>query len=419
MAGETRSAVAFIDPVGSGGRFGAAARALGALPIAVLTREFDDPYIASSFVADDYAVVIHHESFEATERVLRREGVTAVVPAFETGVGLAEALAEQLDLLGNPTHTGVDRSHKASMKAAWAKAGVACAAWTRASSADAAAEWAARNGLPVVVKPEQSGGGFNVFVCHTLDEVRAAYGAASSVAQPYGDAHPTVLVEEYLDGDEYFVDLVHAPGEDAAVLCLAKYDKIAHPRKASICRGFRSLPPDTPELQTAIQYAREVSRALEFDVGVNDTEFKLTPQGPRVIEVNNRLPGAMTPAMIEASTGVSPHQEVIFMHSGLHPQDDYPYNAHFAVCCLLNPTAGTIDEIHGLDEVRALESFHSLRTSAQPGDFAPETLDLLTAWGMVGLVHADSDQLDRDIERVHQLAQLSLRTPVSTAGAGR
>ncbi len=407
-----RRVVAVIDPVGPGGAFGAHARALGTEAIAVFTQRFDDPYLRMTFDPADYAAVIEHRSVAATTRILRQRNVTAVVAAYQTSMVTADLIAERLGVPANPAATSAARSNKTAMKQAWTDNDVACAAWIQATSAAQAATWSARNGFPVVVKPEASAGGFNVFVCHTRADVEDAYRVVSTLPQPFGPATPTVLVEEFLDGDEYFVDLVHSPKSSRPqVLCLARYDKIQRANKASVCRGFRSIGLDSPGLQPAIDYAIEANRALDVRVGVNDTEFKLTSEGARVIEVNNRLPGALTPQMIHACTGVSPYAEALAVHSGLAPNAPYTYRRHFAVCCLINPRAGRVTDIVGLERIRRLRSYHSSKIMAQRGHLAPETVDLFSAWGLVCLVHEDDDQLSSDIELVHSTAKLLTTTP--------
>jgi biotin carboxylase len=399
--------VAVVDPVGPGGAFGAHARAFGTEAIAVFTQRFDDPYLRMTFNPADYAAVLEHRSVATTTRILRQRNVSAVVAAYQTSMVTADLIAQQLAVPANPTASSDARTNKTAMKQAWTSKGIACANWVQASSTAEAATWSARNGFPVVVKPESSAGGFNVFVCHTPAEVEDAYRLVSTQPQPFGPATSSVLVEEFLDGDEYFVDLVHSPNlAHPQVLCLARYDKIQRGNKASVCRGFRSIGLDSPELQPVIDYVIEANQALDVRVGVNDTEFKLTSKGARVIEVNNRLPGALTPQMIHACTGVSPYAEAIAVHSGRNPNGPYTYQRNFAVCCLINPQAGRVADIVGLDQIRRLRSYHSSKLVVKRGQLAPETVDLFSAWGLVCLVHEDDDQLSSDIELVHSTAKL-------------
>jgi biotin carboxylase len=399
--------VAVIDPVGPGGAFGAHARALGAEAIAVFTQQFDDPYLRMTFDPTDYADVLEHRSVASTTRILRHHNVGAVVAAYQTSMMTADLIAQRLGVPANPANSSDARSNKTAMKQAWTRNGIACADWIQATSATQAAQWSTRNGFPVVVKPEASAGGFNVLVCHNRTEVENAYHQVSTQPQPFGPATPTVLIEDYLDGDEYFVDLVHSPNSTRPqVLCLARYDKIQRGNKASVCRGFRSIALDDPALQPAIDYVVEANAALDVRVGVNDTEFKLTSKGARVIEVNNRLPGALTPQMIHACTGISPYAEAIAVYSGQEPNAPYTYHSNFAVCCLINPQAGRVADIAGLDHIKQLPSYHSAKITVQRGQLAPETVDLFSAWGLVCLVHDDEDQLSADIDLVHRTARL-------------
>jgi hypothetical protein len=153
---------------------------------------------------------------------------------------------------------------------------------------------------------------------------------------------------------------------------------------------------------------KAANTALGVRFGINDTEFKMTSRGLRVIEVNNRLPGAGTPRMIHKCSGLNCYQETVRLYLGQRPgpSDDYRFIRHYCVCCLINDRAGRVVGYEGVKEVTSLPSFDDIRFIADLEADWPVTRDLASAWGLVWLVNEDQAELDRDAEAVHALLRL-------------
>ena len=78
--------------------------------------------------------------------------------------------------------------------------------------------WVEQHGAPVVVKADGLAAGKGVVVAHTVDEALAA-GSAMLEASEFGAAGSTVVVEDFLEGEEAsFIAMV---GVDGAILPLA------------------------------------------------------------------------------------------------------------------------------------------------------------------------------------------------------
>ncbi|MEW9547895.1 hypothetical protein [Nonomuraea sp. NPDC050783] len=401
-----RRAVAVIDPVSMGGPYGAEGKAMGLSMICVLTREHTNPRVVQSFEPQHYDEIVRHDSLPETVARLRALGVAAVVPGISPALELSDLLADALGLIGNPPGTLAARWDKGAMKERWTRQGVACAAFhTSGRLADVLA-WAEQQGYPVVLKPPSSSAATNVFVCENAREAAAAFATITGRPDLYGRRFDTVVAEEYLDGAEFFVNLLHAggPGE---LISAARYDKLRRAGRPSVYRNFASLPLDDPAVVAALPYVRAANQALEVRYGINDTEYKLTSRGPRAIEVNNRLPGGGTAEMIRACTGRSPFQDNIRIFLGERPAAGrYRFHRHYNVCCLINDTPGRVTGYRGLAEIEALPSYEGARIVARPGGHWPRTVDMATAWGLVRLVHEDREQLRRDAEIVHERAAL-------------
>jgi len=241
--------------------------------------------------------------------------------------------------------------------------------------------------------------------------VTKAFEVITSEPDSDGTYYDTALVEEYLDGDEYFMNLLHDGQEQSKIVSLARYEKIQRDGRASIYRNIRSMALDDPLAREVLPQIRAANVALGVQVGINDTEFKMTSRGLRVIEINNRLPGAGTPRMIQKCSGLNCYQESVRLFLGKHTRspEEYRFVRNYCVCCLINDHSGQVIGYEGVEEVTNLPSFDDLRLIAEVDRDWPATRDLASAWGMVWLVHEDPVQLDRDAEAVHVIMRLQVR----------
>ncbi|MGW4467826.1 ATP-grasp domain-containing protein [Micromonospora sp. NPDC004704] len=400
-------AIAVIDPVAAAGPYGGEGTALGFRVICVLTQEYRTPYITQTFDPADFSEVYQHSSIDETVAFLKGRGVVAVVPGAPPSLKIVDVLAESLGLIGNPTESLEARRNKRVMKEYWTRHGVPCAAFHESGDLESIISWADGHRYPVVLKPNASVGGVHVFVCANRQEVVDAFNVIVSQADPYHQRFSTVLAEEYLDGDEYFMDLAHAGDGEAVPIAFAKYEKIQRDGNASIYRNMFSLPLDDPIALAALPYVRSVNDALDVRYGINDTEFKMTSRGLRVVEVNNRLPGASVPLMIQKCSGLNVFQENIRIFvDGRRTSGDHHFERHYNICCLINDEPGVVQSYAGLEGVRELPSYDGERMIAPQGVHWPVTRDLDGCWGLIRLVHEDREQLFRDAEAVHGMMRL-------------
>jgi biotin carboxylase len=400
--------VAVVDPVAAGAPYGAEIRAMGLSAVGILTRDFQDPYTAQSLRRQDFAEIYRHHAVAETVRFLRKHEVAAVVPGDQMALEYSDLFADALGVLGNPVESLGARFNKRIMKEYWARHGVGCADWFESGNLRAVLSWVERRGFPVVLKPNASTGSCHVFVCTDEREVAHAFEVITTVPDPDGNRYQAALAEEYLDGDEYFMNLLHDGDGPATMVSAARYEKLQRDGRASIYRNIRSMALTDPLARQVLPQIRAANAALGVRLGINDTEFKMTSRGPRIIEVNNRLPGAGTPRMIHKCSGLNCYQEAvrIFLGEYTKPPADYRFDRHYCVCCLINDRPGRVVGYHGVEDVTRLASFDDLRLIADVGRDWPVTNDLASAWGIVWLVHEDTAQLDRDAEAVHALMRL-------------
>jgi phosphoribosylamine--glycine ligase len=140
--------------------------------------------------------------------------LTVVGPEAPLVTGIVDVFqARGLTIFG-PTKTAAEiEGSKAFAKALMQKAGVPTAAHKTVTSFEQAERFIRRQGAPLVVKASGLAAGKGSIVCHSLDDALEA-ARAMLVDDRFGDAGATVVVEDYLAGEElsllYLTDGVNA-----------------------------------------------------------------------------------------------------------------------------------------------------------------------------------------------------------------
>ncbi|MFI1960043.1 ATP-grasp domain-containing protein [Streptomyces althioticus] len=160
-------------------------------------------------------------------------------------------------------------------------------------------------GYPLVVKPVDLCAG--MFVRRVDDEAQLAAAVRAMDGFPVNARGqrraPAVLLEELLDGPEVSVETVSHAG---AVQVVGVTDKSVGGAPAFVETGHMfpaALAAD--EAEDVVRTALDALKALGLTEGVvAHTEIKLTPAGPRVVEVNPRPAGNRITELVRHVTGV-------------------------------------------------------------------------------------------------------------------
>jgi biotin carboxylase len=178
---------------------------------------------------------------------------------------------------------------------------------------------AARLGFPVVLKPRAMGGSLGVVRADTPAELAARFEFARDTVVPGSWRYDEgVLVEQYVAGPEISVDSAVYRGEVLPMFVARKevgyppyFEEIGH-----IVDAADPLLTD-PELTSVLRAAHE---ALGFTDGMTHAEFKLTSDGPKVIEVNARLGGDLIPYLGMLGSGIDPGLAAAAVACGRRPE---------------------------------------------------------------------------------------------------
>jgi biotin carboxylase len=307
-------------------------------------------------------------------RAYRPVGITTFS---ESALGVTADLAVALGLPYHSADTVTALTRKDRQRARLAEVGVD---HTRSVVVtDRTALSAAITAGPVVVKPVQGQGSLHTYLIQTLEDVPANL--------PVGVSRP-FLVEEFLSGrderpfgDYVSVETVSINGHAHVIGVTGKLAQLPPFREPGQFVPSRLDPADE---QLVAGLATRAVEALGMTRGLAHTEIKLTPNGPRIIEVNGRLGGhidelyarAFGVDMLAIELGVAtgttpavrrkPTGHVYYQYSNLGPAQ-----------------GGSFVRVSGVDAVRALPGVTGYRAFVSSGTLiargvSTTELDLLT-----------------------------------------
>jgi phosphoribosylamine--glycine ligase len=283
--------------VGSGGREHALCWALAASPL--LTQLWCAP--GNPGIAELAArVPIGPTEIGALVGFARDNAIDLVMPGPEAPLvsGLADALGAAGIACCGPTAAAARlEGSKSFAKKICDTAGIPTARWERFDEAEAAREFVRRRGAPVVIKADGLAGGKGVVVAVTQEQALAAI-ETMMVARGLGEAGASILIEEYLVGEElsFFAlcDGAHAIPFGSAQDHKRVGDGDTGPNTGGM-GAVSPWPGMTPELEAAIMSG--IIRPALAEMARQGTPFRgilfaglmHTEQGMKLIEFNARL----------------------------------------------------------------------------------------------------------------------------------
>src|ERR1700722_1060077 len=329
---------------------------------------------ASGFI-DHFEKVETYRSDEIVRlagKIHQIQQIDAVVSYDDQGVPLAARVAAALGLRGNPVPAADATRSKLLMKQHFDAAGVPIAEYSLVDGADGAAQWANKWGYPVVIKPVSASASQGVIRANDEAELRLAVRRLLKIVNGYGgesDSGHAVsfLIESYMPGSEISVEILVTDGTPY-VLCVFE--------KPQLLEGpyFEETIYVTPaRLSGAVnRQVRELavlaSNAIGLLQGPAHCEIRLTPDGPRVLEIAGRLIGGACSRAFRYALGEDIHFSILKCALG----ESFEIPAQRPGCAagaimLPIPTEGILRVVRGLDVVGQLPGVRDVIMAVQPG----------------------------------------------------
>jgi biotin carboxylase len=264
---------------------------------------------------------------------------------------------------------------KYTQRAALREAGLPVPGYWRVPDVEDEGAWEAlarEASFPAVLKPRRGEGSRDTVRVDSLQELRAAVAAGPERS---GSASAALVLEEYLrdrpeaGGD--FADYVSIE----SIVSAGRISHLAITGRFPPAEPFREtgffIPAafDDAQCEAIADVASAAVAAIGITVGALHTEIKLTPEGPRVIELNGRIGGGV-PEMLADATGVqllpialrlALGETVVFEHMPACAQVGYLLYVQAPLAMT------TIREVVGLDRLRALPGVEEVILNRGPG----------------------------------------------------
>ena len=338
----------------------------------------------------------------------RPEGIVAFV---DDQVVLAAELATRLGLTYHSPDVARTVVHKGRQREALQDAGVPGPRFWRLAAGLTPRALSTRSRavvFPCVLKPAEGSGSRGILRVDGPEDLVAAYRADSEW-----------ILEEYL-ADDLNRDLRFASYLSVeSIIAHGRRRHIALTGRFALARPFRETgnfipaavePAVVPELLALADAAID---ALRIMTGVLHTEIKLTPDGPRLIEVNGRL-GGRPPFVLRRVSDVNLFQVACRVALG----DDISAGG-LAQCegvgywRMLQPpcSAEQVDDVTGLEDLSAAPYVESVTLARRPG----EAVDWREGTGgQIATVRghvADLDELARAITAIDRTVTVTYDGP--------
>lgn len=341
--------------------------------------QWEQRYIdAATVVSDtlDAAAMI-----PAAEQLHARDRIDGVLCWDEARILPASKIAQVLGLPGGDPEAVLRCRDKHLTREAMAAAGVAQPRSIAVGTLDEALAAAAEIGYPVVLKPRAIAASLGVVLAADEAELRQYFAFAREMNVPgaliYDEG--AVLVEEYADGPEISVDSAVFQGQ-VMPICLA-HKVIGYPPYFEEIGHFVDGADPMLADPALIRTLEQAHAALGFTDGMTHTEFRLTPTGPKLIEVNARLGGDLIPYLGMRATGVDSGLAAAAVACGRRPDTTPDRKLFGAVRFSYVPHEMTIGSIE-IDEAALPASIDRAMIRAEVGQrLAPPPAG--TVWGRV------------------------------------
>ena len=346
--------------------FMAAARELGAAVTVASERR-----AAMSTAMGERALTLRlSDPQDAAETIVARARDTpfaAILGVDDQGVMTAALAAERLGLAHNPPAAVACTRDKAAMRRALAEAHVPQPCFALLAAGADVPTAARKIGLPCVVKPLSLSGSRGVIRAEDPDRARAAAERVRGILAATGEpADVPLLLESYLPGAEVAVEGLLCSGRLEVLAIFDKPDPIEGPYFEETLYVTPSRLP-AAVLAEVERITAQAVRALGLREGPVHAELRVPDQGVRVLELAARSIGGLCSRALRFSAGVSLEQLILRHALGLGTDDLARESVAAGVMMIPIPRAGTLVEVGGQAQARAVEGIDGLQITIPRG----------------------------------------------------
>jgi biotin carboxylase len=311
--------------------------------------------------------------YAAARAAVKDQPPEGIVAFSEEHVVAAALIAEELHRPGPGLRAALTSRDKTLQRVLFEQHDIVQPRWHHVHDVDEGGRWLSALGH-AVAKPTSRSGSVGVRLVASVGELLTWHGVEQ----------PTIfLLEEFVDGPEYSVELLIQAGAPVFVNVTAKrttgaphFVEIGHVAPADLSEALQV------QLRSS---AKAVVDALGIDSGIAHVELRQTPAGPVIMEVAVRTPGDYIMEAVGAAWGIDLFEQVIRVACG------WPVEVPVApegVAEVIFPDVGQIAESQ-LDDLRQPWASDIVLSTVTTASEASEWIDTLSREG--ALVHMAVD----------------------------
>lgn len=293
----------------------------------------------------------------------RSHRLDGIFTVSEDAIELTATIAALLELPGQAPSTIPAFRDKLVQRETLGAAGVPGPPFARISAPADVEAALGRVPLPAILKPARGSGGALTYVVgesgQLADLVVEATGQVNSTGGAV-DPGTAFILESLLAGTDRHPIPGFAPYVSVETLATGgTYHHVAvtdrFPVSPPALETGMLLPSclTAPVQQEVVDTAGAALRALRFAHGVAHTEVMLTADGPRIIEVNARIGGAL-PYLFPMVGDMDLVEQAARIAIGIEPRTEPNFRGHAVFIAPQHPVGARVESVDGLDEIRGL-----------------------------------------------------------------
>ncbi|MDA2236486.1 ATP-grasp domain-containing protein [Bacillus cereus] len=239
-----------------------------------------------------------------------------------------------------------------------------------AYSIEEAVNFARINGYPFIAKPQDANDSWNVVKINSEDELIEYMKIAESWGlNTSGQSLASgVLLEGYIDGDEFSVETIQFKGESIQLIGVTGKALMGTERGYFVEAGAY-FPVNNAYTNLLYKEVALALKMLNIDCGVIHTECRIQNGQVKIIEINPRLMGDMAGShMIQLALDSNPCEMVVETALGNSLTWKVNSNKGAAIFGISIPETGEFGGISNLESLKKLPGVSDLKVMAKIGD---------------------------------------------------
>ncbi|MEK7388533.1 MAG: ATP-grasp domain-containing protein, partial [Elusimicrobiota bacterium] len=308
------------------------------------------------------------------DELVKTTKIDGVLTFWENAVPLCATLAQRFGWIGHAPQAALNARNKYLTRQTLenAKLGKYQPAWALIKNHGDLEKASARLGFPLVLKPAWGVKSQFVVKLDNLEEAVKAYDYIRTNMTPAFDPiykyGTDILAEEFMDGAEIDVDLLVQSGE---VKFHAFNDNFPTKEPFFIETGD-AMPSrhEDKDLSDTLKMAKEVVKTLGLTNGALHLEAKITPAGPKLVELNARMGGDYLYDWIKTIWEVDIIEEAskIAVGAPCHPRRLKEPRCHLVGKYLIPEHSGVVTGVKSPQDKPDPAKVHEIAVQKEPGD---------------------------------------------------